>query len=67
MGLACSHIVGYAFSPIDLLPDPIPVLGYLDDLVLFPLGVSLLMKLLPEQLMADCRAKVAASAGGNNP
>jgi uncharacterized membrane protein YkvA (DUF1232 family) len=60
-------IVAYAFSPIDLIPDFIPVLGYLDDLVLLPLGVLLLMKLLPEQVMADCRAKVAATAGGNKP
>ena len=60
-------IVGYAFSPIDLIPDPIPVLGYLDDLVLLPLGVMLLMRLLPAEVMADCRAKAAVSAGGKKP
>jgi len=60
-------IVGYAFSPIDLIPDPIPVLGYLDDLVLLPLGVLLLVKLLPPDVMADCRAKAAAAAGGKRP
>jgi uncharacterized membrane protein YkvA (DUF1232 family) len=60
-------IVGYAFSPIDLIPDPIPILGYLDDLVLLPLGVLLLLKLLPEEVMADCRATAAASAGGKKP
>lgn len=60
-------IVGYAFSPIDLIPDPIPVLGYLDDLVLLPLGVLLLVKLLPPEVMADCRAKAAAAADGKKP
>ena len=60
-------IVGYAFSPIDLIPDPIPVLGYLDDLVLLPLGVLLLVKMLPPDVMADCRAKAEAAAGGKKP
>lgn len=50
-------VVGYAFSPIDLIPDPIPVLGYLDDLVLVPLGVMLALKLVPPGVMAECRAK----------
>lgn len=50
-------VVGYAFSPIDLIPDPIPVLGYLDDLVLIPLGVFLAMKMIPRQVMEESRAK----------
>ena len=50
-----------------LIPDPIPVLGYLDDLILLPLGILLLVKLLPEEVMADCRATAAASAGGKKP
>ncbi len=50
-------VVGYAFSPIDLIPDPIPVLGYLDDLVLIPLGVFLALKMIPSQVMADSRQK----------
>jgi uncharacterized membrane protein YkvA (DUF1232 family) len=50
-------VVGYAFSPIDLIPDPIPVLGYLDDLVLIPLGVALALKLIPPDVMADARLK----------
>ena len=50
-------VVGYAFSPIDLIPDPIPVLGYLDDLVLIPLGVYLAVKMIPPQVMEESRAK----------
>lgn len=50
-------VVAYAFSPIDLIPDPIPVLGYLDDLVLIPLGVFLALKMIPPEVMAECRVK----------
>jgi uncharacterized membrane protein YkvA (DUF1232 family) len=50
-------VVGYAFSPIDLIPDPIPVLGYLDDLVLIPLGVTLAIKMIPAPVLAECREK----------
>ena len=50
-------VVGYAFSPIDLIPDPIPVLGYLDDLILIPLGVVLALKMIPEDVMAECRER----------
>ncbi len=50
-------VVAYAFSPIDLIPDPIPVLGYLDDLVLIPLGVALVLKTIPPHVMAESRAK----------
>jgi uncharacterized membrane protein YkvA (DUF1232 family) len=48
-------VVGYAFSPIDLIPDPIPILGYLDDLVLIPLGVMLAIKMIPPVVLAECR------------
>jgi uncharacterized membrane protein YkvA (DUF1232 family) len=53
-------VVAYAFSPIDLIPDPIPILGYLDDLVLIPLGIALLLRLIPPPVMADCRAQAKA-------
>ena len=53
MFAAC--VVGYAFSPIDLIPDPIPILGYLDDLVLIPLGVALALRMIPPQVLAECR------------
>jgi uncharacterized membrane protein YkvA (DUF1232 family) len=48
-------VVGYAFSPIDLIPDPIPILGYLDDLLLIPLGVMLAIKMIPPKVLAECR------------
>jgi uncharacterized membrane protein YkvA (DUF1232 family) len=50
-------VVGYAFSPIDLIPDPIPILGYLDDLVLIPLGVMLARKMIPPDVLAECQAQ----------
>jgi uncharacterized membrane protein YkvA (DUF1232 family) len=50
-------VAAYAFSPIDLIPDPIPILGYLDDLVLIPLGVFLALKMIPVPVMAECRVK----------
>jgi uncharacterized membrane protein YkvA (DUF1232 family) len=49
-------ITAYALSPIDLIPDFIPVLGYLDDLIIVPAGVWLLLKLVPEPVLADSRA-----------
>ncbi|MCX7708309.1 MAG: YkvA family protein [Clostridia bacterium] len=48
-------VVGYALSPIDLIPDFVPVLGYLDDLLLIPLGISLAIKLIPPEIMEACR------------
>lgn len=49
-------VAAYALSPIDLIPDFIPVLGYLDDLVIVPLGILLAVKLVPTELMAEFRA-----------
>lgn len=48
-------VVAYAFSPIDLIPDFIPVVGYLDDALLVPLGVWLAIRLIPAPVMAECR------------
>jgi uncharacterized membrane protein YkvA (DUF1232 family) len=50
-------VAAYAFSLIDLIPDFIPILGYLDDLILVPLGIWLVVSLIPEQAMAEYRAK----------
>jgi uncharacterized membrane protein YkvA (DUF1232 family) len=55
-------IVGYALSPIDLIPDPIPVLGYLDDLVLIPLGVLLVIRMLPDGVWADAQEAAAKAS-----
>ena len=56
-------IVGYALSPIDLIPDFIPVLGYLDDLVLIPLGIMLVIRMIPTEVLAECRQKSETIAG----
>lgn len=50
-------VVAYAFSPIDLIPDFIPVLGYLDDLILIPLGIKIALAMIPPQVMAESRVK----------
>jgi uncharacterized membrane protein YkvA (DUF1232 family) len=55
-------VVAYALSPIDLIPDFIPVLGQLDDLLLLPLGVALLIRLLPPDVLACCRHQAQAEA-----
>jgi len=68
--LACKHpgtpwyaktiavwVMAYALSPIDLIPDFIPVLGYLDDLIIVPLGIALVVRLVPKSVMAECRAE----------
>jgi uncharacterized membrane protein YkvA (DUF1232 family) len=52
-------VAAYAFSPIDLIPDFIPLLGYLDDFILIPLGIWLVVSLIPEQAMAEYRAKAS--------
>jgi uncharacterized membrane protein YkvA (DUF1232 family) len=50
-------IVGYAFSPIDLIPDFIPILGYLDEVILLPLGIWLALKMVPKEVLSDCEFK----------
>ena len=62
-------IVAYALSPIDLIPDFIPVLGYVDDLVLLPLGIYLLIRLIPDDVLEECRERAARegwSLGGKS-
>ncbi|QGW66270.1 DUF1232 domain-containing protein [Lysobacter soli] len=55
-------VAAYALSPIDLIPDFIPVLGYLDDVILVPLGVWLVLRMVPAGVIADSQAKAAAVA-----
>lgn len=55
-------VVGYALSPIDLVPDFVPVLGYLDDVILLPLGIALAIKLIPIDVLTACREEAR-----NNP
>ena len=54
-------VAGYALSPIDLIPDFIPVIGYLDELILLPLGILLVVKLIPQEIMTEHRALAAAA------
>jgi len=63
--LVAAAVLAYALSPIDLIPDFIPVLGYLDDLILVPLGVALALRLIPAAVMNDSRrrAREALQAG----
>ena len=65
--LFAACVVGYAFSPVDLIPDPIPVLGYLDDLVLVPVGVALALKMIPQTVLAECREKAQAAMSQGQP
>ena len=55
-------VAGYALSPIDLIPDFVPVLGYLDDVIIVPLGVLLVVRLIPFEIMAEHRASAALLA-----
>ncbi|MDH4385223.1 MAG: YkvA family protein [Caulobacter sp.] len=60
--LVAGAIAAYALSPIDLIPDFIPILGYLDDLVIVPLGIALAVRLIPSALMAEFRTQAVAAA-----
>jgi uncharacterized membrane protein YkvA (DUF1232 family) len=55
--IVAALVAAYALSPIDLIPDFIPVLGYLDDVIIVPLGILLAVKLVPPELMAEFRAR----------
>jgi len=56
-------VAAYALSPIDLIPDFIPVLGYLDDLVLLPVGIALALKMIPAEVMSEARSTAAQADG----
>jgi len=55
-------VVTYALSPLDLIPDFIPVFGYLDDFVIVPLGVALVLRVMPPEVLAECRQRAEVAA-----
>lgn len=65
--LLVAGIVAYAFSPIDLIPDFVPVLGWLDDLILVPIGIALAIKLVPHPVLAECRARARETMRNGKP
>ncbi len=60
-------VVAYALSPIDLIPDIIPVIGYLDDLVLVPLGIILVVRMIPPAVLEDCRKQAEVAMNQSTP
>jgi uncharacterized membrane protein YkvA (DUF1232 family) len=58
--LLAGVVLAYALSPFDLIPDFIPILGYVDDLILVPAGIALVLRLIPAEVMADCRERASA-------
>ena len=60
-------IVGYALSPIDLIPDMIPLFGQLDDVILLPLGIALVIYLLPTDLIDECRSRAESESSEDRP
>ncbi len=60
MKILAGGVVAYAISPIDLIPDFIPVIGYLDDVIIVPIGIALTLRLVPREVLADCRARALA-------
>ena len=60
-------VVAYALSPIDLIPDFIPVLGYLDDMLLLPLGIALAIKLMPRDVWDECKSQARARFASELP
>jgi len=65
--LFVAGIVAYAFSPIDLIPDFVPVLGYLDDLILIPIGIFLAIRLVPHQVLSECRVRAQVTIRNGKP
>jgi uncharacterized membrane protein YkvA (DUF1232 family) len=60
-------VVAYAFSPIDLIPDFIPILGYLDDLILVPLGIAIAIRMIPPAVLAECRGRAQVMMTDGKP
>lgn len=60
-------VVAYAFSPLDLIPDFIPVLGYLDDLILVPAGMALALRMIPAEVVAESRLRAQEELAADRP
>ncbi len=60
-------VAAYALSPIDLIPDFVPVVGYLDDLLIVPAGIALAVRLVPAPVLAECRARAEEAFAQGRP
>jgi uncharacterized membrane protein YkvA (DUF1232 family) len=60
-------VVSYAFSPIDLIPDFIPILGFLDEVILLPLGIMFALKMIPQEVIANCEAEAKRMMENGKP
>jgi len=65
--LLVAGIVAYALSPIDLIPDFVPILGYVDDLILIPLGIVLAIRMIPGPILEECRARARERMASTRP
>jgi uncharacterized membrane protein YkvA (DUF1232 family) len=65
--LVIALTIGYALSPIDLIPDFIPVFGFLDDLLIVPAGIALSIRLIPAEVLIECREKAVQEFAGSKP
>jgi len=65
--LLVAGIVAYALSPIDLIPDFVPILGYLDDLILIPIGIAFAIKLIPHAVLEECRVQAKETIQNGRP
>nr|WP_304216503.1 YkvA family protein [Fredinandcohnia onubensis] len=65
--LFTAGLVAYTFSPIDLIPDFIPILGYLDEVILVPIGIMFALKMIPNAVIADCEVKAEEMMKNGKP
>lgn len=66
-GISDAIVVAYALSPIDLIPDVIPIIGYLDDLILVPLGIMLVLRMIPPVVLTQCREQAKTAMEQDKP